>query len=111
MSDALASSDNPDLSEIDLTQRELFRHGFPYDVFETLRQEAPVWWHPQTPGCVDTDGRGFWVLSRHADIQAASRDAARRALAPRSARAARLCRAAIHRAVVGRCPQHARRRS
>lgn len=76
MSDALASSENPDLSEIDLTQRELFRHGFPYDVFETLRREAPVWWHPQTPGCVDTDGRGFWVLSRHADIQAASRDAA-----------------------------------
>jgi len=34
------------LDTIDLTDPELFRQGFPHDVFAILRDEAPVWWHP-----------------------------------------------------------------
>lgn len=62
------------LDDIDLADLDQFTAGFPYPVFDVLRREAPVWWHPpteHTPG-----GEGFWVLSRYADIVAAAADAA-----------------------------------
>ncbi|MCH2173153.1 cytochrome P450 [Myxococcota bacterium] len=62
------------LGDIDLTQPESYRGGFPHDVFSTLRREAPIWWHPAVPKCVEVDSRGFWVLSKHEDIQMASRN-------------------------------------
>ena len=61
------------LGSIDLTDPALFRDGFPHEVFSRLREEAPVWRHPNTPGCDSLGGGGFWVVSRHADIQSASR--------------------------------------
>jgi len=61
------------LDQIDLTDPEHYRHGFPHDLFTRLRAEAPVWRHPDTPGA-DVLGGSFWVLSRHADVQAVSRD-------------------------------------
>jgi len=64
------------LHAIDLTRHELYRHGFPHELFAVLRDEAPVWRHPDTPG-TDRLGGSFWVLSRHADVQAVSRDHAR----------------------------------
>ncbi|MFK7896663.1 MAG: cytochrome P450 [Myxococcota bacterium] len=63
------------LDEIDLTQAELYRNGFPHDVFSTLRKEAPVWRHPQVDGLEQTNGRDFWVLSRYEDIKTVNRDA------------------------------------
>ena len=60
---------------IDLTDLDRFVHGFPHEVFTTLRRHAPVWWHPPTDHT--PDGEGFWVLSRHADIQAVAGDAGR----------------------------------
>ena len=62
------------IEDIDLANRDLFRHGFPHQVFSLLRSEAPVWRHPDTPGCAEIDHCGFWVLSKHEDIQAANRD-------------------------------------
>ncbi len=44
-----------------------FHAGDPLDVFRRLRAEAPVYWHP-TPG--------YWVLTRHEDVVAVSRDPA-----------------------------------
>lgn len=64
-----------ELSEIDLTDTELYRDGFPHDVFSRLRQEAPVWRHPDTPGFGQTMGEGFWVLSRYEEIREANRRA------------------------------------
>ena len=61
------------LDDVDLTRFESYRSGFPHDVFSTLRREAPVWWHAPVSGCVEVDSKGFWVLSKHEDIQAASR--------------------------------------
>jgi len=61
------------LSGIDLTDLDGFTQGFPHEVFAELRREAPVWWHEptvHTPG-----GVGFWVLSRHREVQAAAADA------------------------------------
>jgi len=65
-----------DLDSIDLTDFDLYRHGFPHELFSILRDEAPVWRHPDTPG-TERLGGSFWVLSRHADVQAVSRDHAR----------------------------------
>jgi cholest-4-en-3-one 26-monooxygenase len=46
-----------------------YAHGFPYEEFRTLRDEAPVSHHdhPQWE-------RGYWAVSRHADVQQVSRD-------------------------------------
>jgi cytochrome P450 len=60
--------------DIDLTDLDRFAAGFPHHVFDDLRRESPVWFHPptmHTPG-----GEGFWVLSRYADIVSAAADAA-----------------------------------
>ncbi len=60
--------------DIDLTDLDRFAAGFPHHVFDELRRESPVWFHPptaHTPG-----GEGFWVLSRYADIVNAAADAA-----------------------------------
>jgi cytochrome P450 len=62
------------LADIDLTDLDRFDHGFPHELFTTLRREAPVWFHPptaRTPG-----GEGFWVLTRYADVHAAASDSA-----------------------------------
>ena len=64
------------LDGIDLTQSSLYRQGFPHDVFTKLREEAPVWQHPQTPGFEQTGGEGFWVLSRYEDIRNVNRQSA-----------------------------------
>ena len=61
------------IDDIDLSERALFRRGFPHEVFSALRREAPVWWH-SAPGGADLVDNGFWVLSRYEDIQAANRD-------------------------------------
>ncbi len=51
----------------------------PYEYFEVLRREAPVWWNPppdpQHPGYIPCPG--FWVLSKYEDVAMASKDAAR----------------------------------
>jgi cytochrome P450 len=61
------------LADIDLTDLDLFGGGFPDDVFIRLRSDAPVWWHEPTTHT--PDGVGFWVVSRHAEIQAVASDA------------------------------------
>lgn len=62
------------LDEIDLTNSELYRNGFPHEVFNTLRKDAPVWRHPATAGFDQTGDRDFWVLSRYADIRDVNRN-------------------------------------
>ncbi len=63
----------PTFLNIDLADLDRFTAGFPYRVFDDLRRDAPVWWHPpteHTPGAED-----FWVLSQYADIVAVAADA------------------------------------
>jgi cholest-4-en-3-one 26-monooxygenase len=57
------------IGQVRLWDPDLFVPGVPHEVFETLRREAPVYWHDEP------DGPGFWVLTRHDDIVAANRDA------------------------------------
>ena len=61
------------LGDIDLTDLASFADGFPDDAFTLLRREAPVWFHE--PTAHTPDGVGFWVISRHAEMQAVGADA------------------------------------
>ncbi len=45
-----------------------FASGPPYEVFRTLRREAPVHWHAHG------SAGGFWAITKHADVMAVSRD-------------------------------------
>ena len=51
---------------LDLAQYE--REGPPYALFAKLREEAPVYRHPEA------DGPGFWALTRYEDVVRVSRD-------------------------------------
>jgi len=51
------------LEDVDLTDLDLFqRDGVPYDALRLLREKDPVHWHEER------DGRGFWAVTRHADV-------------------------------------------
>ena len=58
-----------DLTDINLLDLDAFERGVPHDWFAYLREHAPVYKHPEL------NGRGFWVISRHADIRMMGRDA------------------------------------
>ncbi|CDO86404.1 steroid C27-monooxygenase [Mycobacterium triplex] len=56
----------------DFTDPDVLLAGLPVTQFAELRRTAPVWWNPQ-PESVFDDG-GYWVISRHEDVKAVSRD-------------------------------------
>ena len=58
----------------DFTDPDVLLQGIPVTEFAELRRTAPVWWNEQQESVFD-DG-GYWVISRHADIKAISRDGA-----------------------------------
>ncbi len=60
--------------ELDLTDSTLYSAGFPHDVFTALRREAPVKWQAFPAGFPGDHDEGFWVLSKHEDIQSVSRN-------------------------------------
>lgn len=60
------------LAAIDLTDLDNFGHGFPHDLFEIHRREAPVWWHEPTPHT--PDGEGFWSVATYNETLAVMRD-------------------------------------
>jgi cytochrome P450 len=55
---------------IDLLDPASFAHGQPHDQFRWLRDNAPVFRHPEP------DGPGFWVVTRYDDVRAVGRDPA-----------------------------------
>jgi cytochrome P450 len=54
---------------VDLLDHDLFRDHEPWEMFDRLQREAPVYFHPE-PG-----GRGFWALTKYDDVRAVLRDA------------------------------------
>ncbi|HLH65396.1 MAG TPA: cytochrome P450 [Solirubrobacteraceae bacterium] len=54
---------------VDLLDHDLFADHEPWEVFELLQREAPVYRHPE-PG-----GPGFWAVTRYDDVLAVVRDA------------------------------------
>ena len=63
-----------EVRDVDLTAPELYRNGFPHELFTALRRDDPVHWQPIDRGAPGEYDPGFWVLSRYDDIQAANRD-------------------------------------
>ena len=57
-----------------LTDAMLFADGFPHRVFTALRRLEPVKWQAFPEGFPGDHDTGFWVLSKHEDIQAVSRN-------------------------------------
>jgi len=58
----------PDEETDDLLGPDTFRDQRHHEVFAAWRETDPVHWH------VDSTGTGFWSLTKHADVQRASRD-------------------------------------
>jgi len=55
--------------DVDLSDLGLFAPGAPWDSFRVLREQSPVHWNPEP-----APNRGFWSLTRQADIVAVGRD-------------------------------------
>ncbi len=58
------------LDDVDLLDHDLFAEREPWDVFELLQREAPVFLHPEP------DGPGFWAITKYDDVLAVLRDTA-----------------------------------
>ncbi|HTT87875.1 MAG TPA: cytochrome P450 [Acidimicrobiales bacterium] len=57
-----------ELSDIDLTDAGAYVRAVPHDWFAFLRRNAPVWWHEES------DGPGFWCVTKYDDCVAVNRD-------------------------------------
>ena len=55
------------LEDINLLE-DTWARAVPYDQFDLLRREAPVFWHAHP------DWQGFWAVTRYDDVRAVSRD-------------------------------------
>jgi cytochrome P450 len=55
-------------SRIELYDPDVYVRGVPHAAMQWLRDHDPVHWHAHP------DGGGFWLISRHADVVAVSRD-------------------------------------
>ena len=56
----------------DFTDPDVLLRGIPVEEFAQLRKTAPVWWNEQGES-IFNDG-GYWVITRHEDIKAISRN-------------------------------------
>ena len=60
-----------DIGQIcELDKWETFINGQPFELFERLRREAPVYWHEES---LEFEP-GFWALTKHEDIITVSKD-------------------------------------
>ena len=58
-----------DNGNLNLFDHDSFAHGVPHNTFARLRKEDPLSWSEG-----DSDTRGFWNLTRHADILNANKE-------------------------------------
>ncbi len=56
-------------TEFDLTTPSIYEHGIPHEALAEMRNRPGLVWHPY-------EGRGFWAVTRHADIKTVSADSA-----------------------------------
>jgi cytochrome P450 len=56
------------LDDVDLLDHDLFAEREPWDVFDLLQREAPVYRHPEP------DGPGFWAVTRYEDVLTVLKD-------------------------------------
>lgn len=56
------------LSDVNLTDPDIFQQGTPHEMFRVLRQEAPVHWHEEP------NGPGFWAITKYYDLKWVSKN-------------------------------------
>lgn len=69
----MASEKCPFGSGFDFTDPDLLQQRVPVDELAYLRRTAPVWWNEQSETSAFGD-TGYWVITRHADVMAISRN-------------------------------------
>lgn len=57
-----------DLRDVNLMDQDEFVRGVPHEAFSLLRHEAPAFWQEET------DGPGFWAVTRYHDVVAVNRE-------------------------------------
>jgi len=60
--------------DIDLVAHDLYRDGFPHELFARLRDDGPVWRHHIAPTRRTPTGVGFWAVLGHREVTEVSRD-------------------------------------
>ena len=55
-------------ADVDLNDHGRFAERVPHEMFATLRRDDPVHWQEEA------DGRGYWAITKHADITAVAKD-------------------------------------
>ena len=60
--------------DVDLTVHDLYRGGFPHELFGELRDEHPIWRHPSATLTRSPDGIEFWAVLGHPELQSVARD-------------------------------------
>jgi cholest-4-en-3-one 26-monooxygenase len=58
----------------DFTDPDLCTQRLPVAELAELRRTAPVWWSAQPRRSSGFDDEGYWVVTKHADVMAVSRD-------------------------------------
>ncbi len=51
------------LSDVDLVNYDNYVDAVPFEMFDLLRREAPVYWHEEQP-----PNHGFWAVTKHEDV-------------------------------------------
>jgi cytochrome P450 len=61
-------------ADVDLIDPELYRQGFPHELFTELRDRAALVHHQRVPMARAPEGVEFWAVLRHAEVVHANRD-------------------------------------
>src|SRR5579859_5927438 len=65
----------PNIPEgFDFTDPDLYVSRIPEEEFAVLRRSAPIWWNAQPRGASGFDDKGFWAVTKHADVLEVSRN-------------------------------------
>jgi cholest-4-en-3-one 26-monooxygenase len=56
------------LADVDIVNRDNYVPGVPFEMFDLLREQAPVHWHDEP------DGPGFWAVTRYDEVCTVNRD-------------------------------------
>ena len=66
------ASVSSDLENLLVTEREVWEHGMPHELFARMRRECPVHW---TPSIAEfPEEAGYWSVTTAEDVHAVSRD-------------------------------------
>ena len=68
----MAAVDSSDLADVCVTERDVWEHGVPHELFARLRGECPVHWTSRISEFPEE--AGYWSVTTAEDVHAVSRD-------------------------------------